>query len=125
MLTVPVPDLRAAATGESILLFVDRGVLAPGDMVQVAGGEPRAAEELAPAYGRWAALPCPGTWRAEVVAVHAVNALDPDAAGARHVLAALPPGGDVALVRVSDDRGPVLGDEAFAARRASLAGALR
>lgn len=122
---LPYPDLRAVASGESIVAFVPPGTAAAGDSVRLVAGEPRPAGELGPAYRRWADLPVPGEWSALVHEVHPVSAFDPVRLGARHVLAAAPPGGDVLVLRVSGAEGPVLGDESFAGRLGSLSAALR
>lgn len=123
MLPIPDPDLRALATGETIVAFVPRAGVTEGDEVVLVGAGPRPAADLKPAYRRWASLPAPpGEWHAVVVAVHPASLLAGDGA-ARHVLAEAG-GGDVVLLRVSGDAGTVLSDAAFAARWRSAEAAL-
>jgi hypothetical protein len=125
--TVPVrgSDLRALASGESVVLFVAPGTAAPGDRIDLVAGLEDDPEGLAPAYRRWADRSPPGSWSAEVIEVHDVTAFDPAALQARHIRSATPPDGALAVLRVSGPRGPVLGDVAFAARLRSVHGALR
>jgi hypothetical protein len=124
-LRVPNPDLRALASGETIVAFVPTGTVAAGDAVDLAGSGPRPTLELKPAYRRWASCETPpGHWTATVEAVAAAQSLDPDAGHARHVLTETGEG-DLVVLRMKSDRGPVLSDEAYAARRASLEAAMR
>ena len=89
------------------------------------GSGPRSALELKAAYRRWASLEAPpGNWSATIETVTAATTLDPDAGQARHVLTDAGDG-DLIVLRVMSDWGPVLSDEAYAARRASLEAALR
>jgi hypothetical protein len=126
VISVPDADLRALATGETIVAFVPRATVGPGDEVELAAGGRRRPEELKEAYRRWAeAGPPEGTWTAQVEAVHPAAALDPEAGRPRHILddSALPEG-DLLVLRVSGPEGPVLSDAAFAARLGSLEAAL-
>jgi hypothetical protein len=119
------PDLRALASGESIIAFVPSGSVSAGEMLSLVGSGPRPVAQLAPAYRRWADLPVAGPWSAHVLEVHPCRAFDPSRLAARHVLADAPEDGDVLVVRVSEGEGPVLSDESFAARLGSLRSALR
>jgi hypothetical protein len=124
MLPIPDPDLRGLAAGESVITFVTRGTLTEGDEVELVGSGPRPATELKPAYRRWAdAGPPAGSWVAVVVAVHPAAALDPMVGAARHILAERGEG-DLVVLRVYEGARAVLSDDAFAARRASVEGAL-
>jgi len=124
MLTIPDPDLRALASGETVVAFVPRGAVSPGDEVELAPGGPRQPAQLKPAYRRWAdAGPPLGSWTAVVESVDPAAALDPVAGVSRHILAE-PGDGDVVVLRVLGPDGPVLGDEAHAARVRSVTGAL-
>jgi len=124
MLTISDPELRALASGESIVAFVPRMTVTEGDEVELTGNGPVPADHLKPAYRRWAdAGPPPGEWTGVVVSVDPAAILDPVAGSARHILAE-PGDGDVVLLRVYGSDGAVLGDEAFSARLRSVEGAL-
>ncbi len=124
-LPLPDPDLRALVTGEVIVAFVAPGSVTPGSEVLLTGSGPRPEAELKPAYRRWArAAPPAGRWSATVEMVTTTAALDPQDGAARHVLTE-PEAGDLVVLRVESTMGPVLSDDAFAARRASLEAALR
>ena len=124
MLLLPVPDLLAVATGESIVAFVARGAVEQGDEVELAGSESRAADQLQRPYRHWTGRDAPaGPWTAVVEEVHPSAALDPVAGAARHVLARVPEG-DVIVLRVLRNGEPVLSDVAHSARRRSLDAAL-
>ncbi len=127
MLPLPLPDLLALCAGEQVLAFIPRAAVGEGDEVALATGGERAASELKPAYRGWVGRAAPeGEWTAVVVAVHPAAALDAEAGAARHVLAAAPEAGDLAVLRVyRPDREPVLSDVAFAARVRSVEEALR
>lgn len=126
VLVVPLPDLRALATGEAIVAFLPAGPPSPGDEVELESGGARSPTKLKPAYRGWAEIDAPpGRWSARVEAVHPVEDLDPKAADARHVLASLPEEGLVLVLRVEGPEGPVLSDAAFAGRLRSLRSALR
>ncbi len=124
MLAVSDPELRALAAGESIVAFVARGTLSEGDEIELTASGPRPAEELKPAYERWASVDAPGGLSAVVVSVSPAAMLDRRAGAARHILRQ-PGDGDLVLLRVFAGGGPVLSDEAFAARHRSIEGALR
>ena len=124
MLRLPVPDLLALVTGESIVAFVDRTTVEQGDEVALVAGGERPVEHLQPAYRHWVTRPAPdGEWTALVEEVHPAAALDPVAGASRHVLAAVPEG-DLVVLRVYGTDGPALSDVAYRARRASLGAAL-
>lgn len=124
MLTVSNVELRALASGETIVAFVTRGTSTEGDEVVLRGGGPVPRGGVKPAYRRWEATTVAGEFNAVVVAVTPSAMLDPVAGAARHVL--MEPGeGDVVVLRVYTGEGPVLSDTAFAARRGSVEGALR
>jgi hypothetical protein len=123
MLRISNPELRALVSGESIVAFVPRGTLTEGDEVELAGSGPRPAEDLKPAYRRWAGVAAPDGCSAVVVALTPAAVFDASAGSGRHVLAA-PGDGDVVLLRVFRDDQPVLSDGAFTARRTSVQGAL-
>ena len=120
MLRLPVPDLLAVTTGESIVVFTARNEAEQGDEVQLAAGGARDPADLQDAYRHWAGRDAPpGPWTAVVEEVHPSAALDPVGGAARHVLAAVPDG-DLVVVRVYGPDGPVLSDTAYEARRRSL-----
>ncbi len=124
MLSLPDAEVRALATGEVIVAFVPRMAVGEGDEVDLGGSGAMPAEDLKPAYRRWAGLPAPeGPWTAVVVAVDPAALLDPEAGAGRHIRNA-PGTGDLAILRVYGPEGPVLSDEAFAARRRSIEGAM-
>ena len=123
-LDLPTPDLRALISGEVIVAFVATGIVTAGDVVTLGSSGPRPAAELKPAYRRWAATAAPdGRWTATVEYVAAADRLDPEAGNARHVLNDAGQG-DLVVLRVAGGDGPVLSDDAYAARRASLDAAL-
>jgi hypothetical protein len=125
MVPVPDPDLRALASGEVVVTFVSRGAATEGDEVELDGAGPRREEELKPAYRRWATDPAPdGPWLGIVERVAPATILDPTAGGSRHILMEAPTEGDLIIVRVYGPDGAVLSDDAFAARRNAVEGAL-
>lgn len=124
MLAMDPAELRALASGEIIIAFAPRGTVDEGDEVELVAGDALPAEALKPAYRRWANSPPPaGDHTGVVVAVVPASILDPVAGAARHIRMA-PGDGDIFLLRVFGPDGVVLGDEAFAARRRSVEGAL-
>lgn len=124
MLTVSDPELRALAEGECVIGFAPRGSVSEGDEVAVSANGPLPVGALKPAYRRWAdAGPPDGAWSAVVEAVGPATALDP-IAGASRVILAAPGEGDLIVLRVFGDEGPVLSDDAFDARKRSVNGAL-
>ncbi len=124
MLTLPDAELRALAIGETITAFVGRGELDEGDEVELRGAGSIPEQRLAPAYRRWATAGSPaGRWVAVVDGIEPAAVLDPVAGAARHIRTE-PGDGDLALLRVYGDDGPVLSDAAYAARRRSVIGAL-
>jgi hypothetical protein len=122
---LPYPDLRAVASGESIVVFAPTGSAGTGTTTPLAGAGPRSPDELASAYRRWAEEPVSGTWSATIIAVHPAEEFDAARLAARHILAAVPRGHDVVAVRVFGEDGAVLSDDAFEARLRSLHAALR
>ena len=124
-MNLPHPDLRAVASGESIVLFAPRGSVTAGDRLDLAGTRPRPERELAAAYRRWADRPVPGRWWATVVEVHPLETFDTERLRARHVLAEAPAGADLVVVMVSGDEGPALSEVSFAARLRSVHDARR
>lgn len=124
MLALSDPELRALATGECVVAFVPRGSADEGDEVELVGTGPMEPAALKPAYRRWATGgPPPGRWNAVVDAVEPAAILDPVAGAARHILER-PGEGDLVVLRVYGSDGPALGDDAYAARRRSVTGAL-
>ncbi len=124
MLTISDPELRALASGETIVAFVPRMTVTEGDELDLTGGGPLPTDDLKPAYQRWAeAGPPPGDWTGVVVSVDPAAILDPIAGNARHILSE-PGTGDVVLLRMYGPDGPVLDEETFAARLRSVEGAL-
>ncbi|CAN5400023.1 hypothetical protein BH24ACT7_BH24ACT7_26110 [soil metagenome] len=124
MLTLPDAEVRALAAGELVVAFVPRMTVGEGDELILNPSGPMPEGELKPAYRRWADQPAPdGAWTAVVVAVDPATLLDPEAGAARHILTA-PGAGDLAILRVYGPDGPVLSDEAFAARQRSIEGAM-
>lgn len=117
---LPNPDLRALATGETIVAFVARGAVSSGADIGLAAAGPRPPDELRPAYQRWADVEVPaGDWTASVDDVLPAADLDPIDAASQHILARLGRG-DVIVLRVHRDGAPVLTDDVYAARRTSL-----
>lgn len=107
------------------MLFVPRGLVTEGDEVEFAAAGSVDAADLKPAYRRWAeAGPPDGAYGAVVVSVNPAGMLDREAGAARHILSSNG-AGDLVVLRVFDEHGPVLSDEAFAARIRSVEGALR
>ena len=126
MVMIPDPDLRALASGEAVVAFVARGAATEGDEMQLHGSGPRLESELKPAYRRWADEPAPaGPWLGIVDRVDPATILDPEAGASRHILEEAPAEGDLIILRVYGPDGPVLGDDAFDARRSAVEGALR
>jgi hypothetical protein len=117
-------QLRALASGETIVAAVDAPEVRTGDTGTLAAG-PATRRTLKAAYRRWRDDPPAGHWTAEVVSVHTPEEFEPEAFAARHLFADHPEGGSVIVLRVADGAGPVLSDVAFTARRRSLARALR
>lgn len=126
MLTLSGADLQALVEGETVVAFLPRGEVTESDEVDLAAegaGDPSA---LKPAYRRWASVKPPrGPWSAVVVLVAPVAILDPEAGSSRHIFEETPQDGDLVVLRVYGKRRAVLSDEAFAARRKSVEGALR
>jgi hypothetical protein len=126
MMALSAPELLALVTGEVVVAFAARGTCTEGDEVELGLGAELSATQLKPAYRRWLGAEAPsGRWRAVVVAVDPSRLLGADAGGSRHLRMAAPTDGDVLLLRVEGPDGPVLSDEAFAARRRSVEGAMR
>lgn len=124
MLAIPDPDLRALASGESVIAFIPRATATEGDEVTLEASGPRAAAELKPAYRRWAkAGPPDGSWAAIVVSVHPAASLDVAAGADRHILAE-PGEGDLVILQVFNGTEAVLSEDAFLARRSSVEGAI-
>jgi hypothetical protein len=124
VLALPIPDLLALVTGESIVAFAARGAVQAGDEVDLAASGTRPATALQPAYRHWAGRDAPpGDWTAVVEEIHPSAALDPIAGASRHVLVDVPDG-DLVVVRTHGQAGPVLSDVAYGARRRSLGAAL-
>lgn len=125
MLLIPMPDLFGLVTGEIVVAESERGGLTEGDEFEFAVGPARAAADVKPAYREWLerSLP-PGSWTGVVVAVHPAQAFDAATGWSRHLLDGVPHG-DLVVLRVYGDDGPVLSDVAFEARVRSLEGALR
>jgi hypothetical protein len=124
MLMVTDPELRALASGESVIAFVARGTATEGDEVELLAGGSLPADRLKPAYRRWAdAGPPAGVWTAVVESVDPAASLDTVAGASRHVLADVGPG-DMVVLRVFGSSGPVLSQVAFDARVESVNAAL-
>ncbi|MDQ3782550.1 MAG: hypothetical protein M3349_06385 [Actinomycetota bacterium] len=124
MLTLPDAEVRALATGEIVIAFVARMTVAEGDELTLEPAGPMPADDLKPAYRRWAAVPAPdGPWTAVVLAIHSAALLDPDAGTSRHIRTE-PGTDDLAILRVYGPDGPVLSDTAFGARVRSIEGAM-
>ena len=124
MLSISNAELQGLVTGETVVAFVSRGSLTEGDEVELAGTGAVDAETLKPAYRRWADTAAPEGYSAVVVSIDPAAVLDPVAGSARHLLMTHGEG-DLALLRVFGEEGPVLSDDAFAARKRSVEGALR
>lgn len=124
MLPLPLPDLRALASGATVVAFVPRGSATAGDEIVLhpAGGRPPAT--LKPAYRHWADGPPPdGEWSAVVVSVDPAGLIDGDAGSREHILEQVPDG-DLLVLRVYGPAGPVLDDVTFRARCRGVEGAL-
>ena len=125
ILTLPNPDLRALIGGETLVAFAPPGTVAAGQHVTLAGGGPRPAAELKPAYRRWADVELPpGDWTASVDRAVPAASLDRADGAARHILTEAGDG-QLIVLRVYGNGRPVLTDTAFAARLKSLESALR
>jgi hypothetical protein len=126
MLQIPNPDLRALASGEIVIAFVNRGAATEGDEIDLRGSGSRPESELKPAYRRWATESVlGGPWLGIVDRVDPATILDREAGSSRHILTEAPAAGDVIILRVYGPDGPVLSEDAFAARRSSVEEALR
>lgn len=124
MLTLPDAEVRALATGEIVIAFVPRMTVAEGDEVALDAAGAMPADDLKPAYRRWAMAPAPdGPWTAVVFAIHSAALLDPSAGSSRHIRTE-PGTDDLAILRIYGPDGPVLSDTAFAARVSSIEGAM-
>ncbi len=124
MLMVTDQELRALASGESVIAFVARNTVSEGDEVELTSGSSLPADRLKPAYRRWAdAGPPAGPWSAVVESVEPAASLDPVAGASRHVLSESGQG-DMVVLRVFASSGPVLSEVAFDARVRSVSGAL-
>lgn len=122
---IPHQDLIALATGESIIGFVERGRVSEGDEVSLEAGPPIDPNDLKAPYRGWTHHPAPaGEWIGVVEAVHPVTALDSDSGAGRHIHRTRPDHGDIAVFRVYGPDGPALGDEAYAAGRTAVDGAI-
>jgi hypothetical protein len=117
-------EMRALAGGETIVLTGGAGTAAAGDRIALRAGATDPPHPLKPAYRRWEEASVPGDWTATVAAVWRSDDFDPDRFSSRHVFATHPEG-EILLLRVSGDRGAVLSETAFEARRRSVDQALR
>ena len=124
MLLLGNAELFALATGEIVIAFVPRGTLTEGDEIELTGSGPSSPASLKAPYRRWAQQAALDGYGAVVVSVDPAAMLDPASGAARHIRAD-PGDGDLVVLRVFGSEGPVLSDEAFAARRHSVEGALR
>jgi len=123
-LALPPAELRALLAGETVVAFA--GKSPPEGPIELVEGAPLPRDVLRAAYRRWNGEPVPTLHnRARVVADHDVADLDEHAAASRHLRVRLPDRGRMLVLRVEIDGSPVLSDEAFAARHASLNAALR
>ena len=124
MLHLSNAELTALATGEIIVAFVARGTLTEGDEIELVGSGPSSPASLKAAYRRWAQSPTLDGHGAVVVSVDPAAILDPTSGATRHIRSE-PGDGDVVVLRVFGPGGPVLSEEAFAARLRSVEGSLR
>jgi len=107
-----------------VVAFVPRGSVSAGDEVILHPAGPRPPSALQPAYRGWAEAPPPdGEWSAVVVSVDPAGMIDGRDRSAAHILEEVPDG-DLLVLRVYGPEGPALGDEAFAAQRRAVEGAL-
>jgi hypothetical protein len=122
---IPHQDLIALTTGESVIGFVERGSVFEGDEVPLEAGPAIDPQDLKDAYHAWIHHPVPtGEWIGIVEAVHPVTSLDSESGAGRHIHRTRPDHGDIAIFRVYGPDGAALGDEAYAAIRTSVDGAI-
>ena len=124
MLHLSPPEARALVAGEIVVAFADRGAVTEGDEVAITPTTQLPADNVKPAYRRWLESDIGDDWTGVAVSVDPATILDPEAGQSRHVRRIVP-GGDLIVLRVYGTEGPVLSDEAFAARQKSVEGALR
>jgi hypothetical protein len=124
MLPLPSPDLRALATGTTVVAFVPRGAADAGDEVVLHAEGSRPPATLQAPYRAWAEqTPPDGEWSAVVVSVDPAGLIDGPAGAPHHILAHVPDG-DLLVLRVYGPDGAVLDDDAFAARRRDVEGTM-
>lgn len=124
MLPLPSPDLKALVSGVTVVVFAARGAASAGDEVVLEPAGTRPPSTLQARYREWAGGPPPeGVWSAVVVSVDPAGLIDGPAGAAHHILAQVPDG-DLLVVRVYGPDGAVLDDDAFAARRRDIEGAM-
>lgn len=117
-LELPDADLRALADGTVIVAFAPRHAIDLNDELELVPIGARPAAELSPAHAGLAqAGPPTGEFTGLVVGLQPAASL---AAGADHHILAAVPEGDAVILRVYSDRGPVLSDAGFSARRSAV-----
>jgi hypothetical protein len=117
-------EADALASGAVVAAFVSRGTLTEGDEFEL-GARTTPAERLVRADITPARpVPWEGGFVAVVESVHPAALLDPEAAATCHVWQQ-PGDGDLVVLRIYRESGAVLDDDAFAAKRAEVEGALR
>ena len=117
-------EARALIGGETIVAFVERHSLSEGEEVPISAEMAADPSMMKPAYVRWAGAVLPeGVWVGVVEAVHPAALLDQESGGSHHIYAT-PGNGDLVIIRVFDEAKPVLSDETYEARVASIEGAL-
>lgn len=119
-LAIPDPDVLALATGETVVAFVPRNSVDLNDELELEPVGRRSPGELAETHAH---LATSGTETVNATAL--VVGLQPAASlaggdGAAHHILASVPDGDIAILRVYTDRGPVLTDDEFEARREAI-----
>lgn len=116
-LELPDQDLQALATGRTIVAFGERHAVGLNDELELIATGPRPAAEVSDETLAAGGAP-PDGLVGLVVGLQPAASLS-DAAGDHHILTATPDG-DLIILRVFADSGPVLGDAEFEQRRAAV-----
>lgn len=124
MTTFADVEASALASGEVVAAFVPRGTLTEGDEFHLIAEATPPARQVRPDIRPTPFVAVKGDFAAVVESVHPAALLDPDAGASCHVWQQ-PGDGDLVVLRIYLDSGPVLDDDAFAARRAEVEGALQ
>ncbi len=119
-LSLPDPDLRALSAGTVVVAFVHRHAVDLNDELELQAAGPRPASELSADHQALAAMgPPEGDHVGLVVGLQPAASLA-GSEGSRHHILSEVPAGDAVILRVFSATGPVLADDEFAERRASV-----